>query len=111
MRRTSRTRFLATILALSLTLVGASAAVQSASAYTVSKTSVRGGLSSGGATYGDPDSPGGSGYSGPNGTIITPRTSLKMTQSSATGDGASSKMGWWDVYRMLIAQWRVTFVR
>jgi len=113
MRRPSWNRCLATILALSLTVVCLTAATRSASATTVRKTSYRFGTSPGASSYGDPDAPGGSGSTSlPGGGTISPIFSLQKTNSRTPGEGVNaSKMGWWDASRMMLAQWRVTFVR
>jgi len=64
-----------------------------------------------GSSYGDPDGTGGS-YNGPGGGGgFVPHTSLQLTRSRTVGGGASSKMGWWDTLRILLAQWGVAIVR
>lgn len=82
---------------------------------TVRKVSSVRWVDSGSSSYGDPDAPGGSGLGTstlPGGTVITPRTSLTQTINRTSGEGAMpSKMGWGDAIRMLLAQWRVIFVR
>ncbi len=115
MRRTSGNRYLVTILALSLTVVCVSVHLRDASAMTVRKTSSVRWVDTSGSSYGDPDAPGGSGIGTgtlPGGTVITPRTSLTQTSTRTSGEGAAaSKMGWGDVIRMLLTQWRVIFAR
>ena len=115
MRRNRGSRFLATVLALALTLVGVALASHQASAYTVRKTASVTWNGPSGAGYGDPDMPGGSGVGSgslPGGITIIPHTSMQPTGSRTRGEGAVvSKQDWMDAVRMLWAQWRVIFVR
>ena len=113
MSRTSRSRLLATILTLSLTLVGLSLVTHGASAAQVRKTPATTGVGGGGSFNGDPDGPGGmlsgGGGSGPSGL---PRWNLQATGTRTPGEGAAaSKSGWWYALRMLLTQWGVTLVR
>jgi hypothetical protein len=110
MRRTRLNRFLVTILALSLTVVCTAAATRSASALTVTRTGTSARWDTG-SSYGDPDSPTGSGLSSGTGGGIMPHTRLQQTDNRTAGGGATSKMGWLDTVRILMAQWRVFFVR
>jgi hypothetical protein len=88
-----------------LTTIGSATLCRSAAAVTVTRTG-----SAWRTGYGDPDATG-SGFGGPGtGGGFVPHTSLQLTGSRTVGEGASSKMGWLDTLRILMAQWRV-FVR
>jgi hypothetical protein len=108
MRRTRSNRLLVTILALSLTTVCSASMGRNASAITVTRPGVVS-RSGSGSSYGDPDNTGGSIGPGTGGGFV-PHTSLQQTGSRTVGGGASSKMGWLDTLRILMAQWGV-FVR
>lgn len=108
MRRFMQNRCLAYILALTLFASLAASLATPAGAVTVIR---RGGNPStgGSVSLGDPDVPGGTTL--PGGGSITPRTSLQPTRKSTAGDGVTAWSEWVSRFRIMVAEWRVRFVR